>query len=89
MGVYVDKGLAPYKGMLMSHMVADTRKELMDMARRIKLNLRWIQSSNTYKEHFDLCQAKRREAIRMGATVIGSGDLARSLRDKRGHLCDE
>jgi len=68
MSVYVDAGRRAYRGMIMSHMLADSLDELHAMADRIGLKRAWYQGHGT--PHYDLCQAKRREAIKAGAVVI-------------------
>jgi len=54
----------------MSHMVADTREELVAMARAIGLNPKHIQKPSTPREHFDIAKAKRDLAIASGAVPI-------------------
>lgn len=84
MAVYVDKGRNPYRGMIMSHMLADTATELHAMAARVGLKRAWFQPGST--PHYDLCQAKRRLAIAAGAIEIDRkqlGELIRRLRAQR------
>ena len=57
--VYVDDFSHPYKGMQMSHMIADTQKELLDMVDKIGVQRKWIQDYGTSKEHFDICKSKK------------------------------
>ncbi|KVD35445.1 hypothetical protein WI84_16390 [Burkholderia ubonensis] len=54
----------------MSHLIADTRDELLDMARRIGLNVRHIQKPRTHGEHFDICMSYRKRAVTAGAVLI-------------------
>lgn len=54
----------------MSHLIADTREELVDMARTIGLNAKHIQKPRTHGEHFDIAKAKRDLAIAAGAIPI-------------------
>lgn len=54
----------------MSHMIADTREELVEMARTIGLNPRHIQKPRTHGEHFDIAMSKRELAIAAGAVPI-------------------
>lgn len=74
-GVYVDDGKEPYRGMLMSHLCADSTEELLAMADRIGIPRKWIQCSGTYREHFDVCQSKRTPG---GELRRGAGDQARA-----------
>ena len=83
MPVYVDNARLPYRKMIMCHMVADTHEELVEMADLIGVNRRWIQKEGTYAEHFDICLVKRNKAIKNGATVIDSRQLASILKRKR------
>ncbi|AEZ50855.1 hypothetical protein DC1_00037 [Burkholderia phage DC1] len=63
---------APFSGrtMKMSHMIADTHEELVEMARAIGLNPRHIQKRDTHGEHFDICLSYRKRAIAAGAVQI-------------------
>lgn len=70
MSVYVDDMEAPFRGMIMCHMIADTTDELLAMADRIGVLRRWIQYPGTWHEHFDISKGKRAEAVRNGAVQI-------------------
>lgn len=83
MSVYVDDYYAPYRGMRMCHMIADTHEELMAMALTICLWSGWIQNRGTYREHFDISTAKRKLAIRAGAIPISVKELGRKLLERR------
>lgn len=83
MAVYVDNARIPYGRMIMCHLVADTREELMEMARRIELPTKWLQHAGTYKEHFDVCLLKRAKAVWYGAHEISARELAEFLQKKR------
>lgn len=74
---------APYRGMVMCHMLADTTDELLAMADQIGVQRRWLQNPGTWREHFDISQSKRRLAIRAGAVEIDRKRLARLLKEKR------
>lgn len=54
----------------MSHMMADTRAELLFMVKRIGVSQKHIQDKGTKKEHFDVCFAKRERAIQLGAIPL-------------------
>jgi len=74
--VYVDDMRAGFGRMIMCHMVADTRVELLEMADRIGVDRKWIRKAGTPKEHFDICLSKRAVAIRLGAVGITQRELA-------------
>lgn len=57
-------------------MVADTQKELIEMATRIGVNAKWIQDAGTNREHFDVCISARKKAIEAGAIAINMRELA-------------
>jgi Protein of unknown function (DUF4031) len=77
MGVYVDDMKAPFRGMLMCHMSADSTEELLAMADKIKVARKWIQYPGTYREHFDICLSKRALAVSYGAEEVTQQKLAR------------
>jgi len=71
MAVYVDDMKAPYRGMLMCHMVADSDEELHAMAATIGVQRRWWQSpEKTSGSHYDIAQTKRALAVAAGAVEI-------------------
>lgn len=65
MTVYVDNARLPFRGMLMSHMLADTDDELRAMAQVVGLHDRWHQG-----DHFDINQDMRSIALANGAKQI-------------------
>ena len=69
--------------MLMCHMIADSHEELLEMAGKIGVDRKWIQSEGTYREHFDICKAKRGIAIKNGAVEVTSRQLAEKLKQKK------
>lgn len=83
MSVYVDDIRATYGRMRMCHMIADSIEELLAMADRIGVARRWLQKAWTADQHFDICLAKRRLAVRSGAIEITARDLVRRLRSRR------
>ena len=83
MAVYVDDMRAPYRGMIMCHMVADTTVELLDIADRIGVQRRWLQKAGTPQEHFDISMSKRALAVAAGAREVKRRELGRILRAKR------
>ena len=86
MSVYVDDMNAPFRGMKMCHLIADTTKELLAMVDKIGVQRKWIQDAGTKREHFDICLSKKELAIKYGAVEIEYGiELAKMLeRRDRG-----
>lgn len=56
-----------------SHMMADTTEELLAFAAKLRLRPEWIQYPGTWKEHFDVTDAKRYQAIKLGAVQLETG----------------
>lgn len=77
MTVYVDDMRAPYGRMIMCHMMADSSDELHAMADRIGVARKWCQRRGTWKEHYDVCQAKRKLAVAAGAVEITQREVVR------------
>lgn len=86
MSVYVDDMRAEFGEMTMCHMIADTRRELMEMVDKIGVQRKWIQRADTYQEHFDICLSKRKLAVREGAVELTQKELVRRMVCKRDQL---
>lgn len=84
MTVYVDPAIYPFGRMMMCHMIADSRDELLTMARRIGVAAKWLQHEGTDREHFDVCKSKRAEAVTAGAREVTGRELAMLIRARRG-----
>lgn len=82
MSVYVDGMQAKFSRMIMCHMIADSKKELLHMVDKIGVDRKWIQKEGTYSEHFDVCLSKRNLAIKHGARVISTRKLVRKMMDR-------
>jgi len=82
MAVYVDDMQAPFGGMKMCHMIADTREELIAMVDTIGVNRKWIQKAGTPREHFDICLSKRKLAVAAGAVEVSMRELVERMRSK-------
>lgn len=81
MAVYVDAANVPYRGMLMSHLWADDRNELLAMARVIGLDARWLQAPPRASwVHFDVCRDKRAMALKAGAVAATTRDAVEHRR---------
>ena len=69
--VYVDTMRAPFRGMIMCHMFADTDCELHAMAERIGVARKWFQEPpHASWKHYDISLSKRALAVKHGARVI-------------------
>lgn len=82
MAVYVDDMKAKYRNMVMCHMIADTHEELIKMAKRIGIDLKWIQNEGAPREHFDICNAKKRDAVEKGAVQITQKELSLKIQSR-------
>lgn len=85
MTVYVDDMRAPYGGMIMCHMIADSEDELHAMADRIGVARRWYQG-----DHYDISLSRRALAVRFGAREITMRQLGCMVANRRmcGRLGD-
>jgi hypothetical protein len=79
MSVYVDDMRAPFRRMVMCHMLADSSEELHAMARAIGVARRWFQG-----DHYDICLTKRAHAVRLGAKEITLRQAVQIRRANRG-----
>ena len=84
MAVYVDDMQAEFRGMKMSHMMADTHAELLAMADQIGVDRKWLQKPGTVHEHFDIAESKKRRAIRAGAVQVTRKQLGDFIMARRG-----
>lgn len=79
MSVYVDDmykiSLGNFGRMKMSHLVADSTEELLEMVNKIGVNPKWIQHPGTADEHFDISISKRELAIKNGAIPVPMREL--------------
>jgi hypothetical protein len=70
-----------------SHLMSDepsgASNELVGFAVRLGLRPQWIQHPGTPKEHFDLTDAKRDLALRLGARAIGYGREGSALMEAK------
>lgn len=80
MAVYVDDMRAKFGRMVMCHMLADTDEELHAMADRIGVNRKWFQG-----DHYDICGAKRQDAVRFGAREITQREAVGIRSKRRAH----
>ncbi len=81
MTVYVDDMEAPFRGMIMCHMIADTTGELLGMADKIGVRRKWLQYGREpgHHEHFDIALSKRALAVKAGAVEVTQFELIKIL----------
>lgn len=84
--VYIDNmytlSLGQFGRMKMSHMIATTQEELLEMVDKIGVQRKWIQNKGTLGEHFDIAIVKRKLAIAAGAREVHWRDYA-AMIEKR------
>lgn len=81
--VYVDDMRAPFGRMIMCHMIADTSKELHDMADKIGVARKWVQNAGSYDEHYDIALSARAEAVKHGAKEITWRECGKTIFERR------
>lgn len=88
MAVYVDDHRVPWRGDRWSHLLADTTEELHAFAALLGLPPRRFhhKPARPWKDHYDVPEAKRREAIGLGAEPIPFARAAQILRARRQAL---
>ena len=84
MAVYVDHMKAGFGRMKMSHMVADSIEELLEMADRIGVARKWFQPGS--HPHFDVAQSKRALAVRAGAIEVDRKELVDVMKRYRERM---
>lgn len=89
MAVYVDDmytiSLGQFGRMKMSHLMADTTEELLQMVDKIGVQRKWIQEQGNKLEHFDIAMGKRESAINNGAISVGMRILARAAVNRESN----
>jgi uncharacterized protein DUF4031 len=70
MTVYVDDANIPFRGMIMSHLWADTLPELLAMVDAIGVQRKWLQRPPKASwVHFDISFGKKKLAIARGTVL--------------------
>lgn len=68
MAVYVDTARHPYRGMIMCHLWADSREELLAFVDQIGIARRWVQEPPRASWlHFDINLTHKQRALAAGA----------------------
>ena len=83
MALYVNHARHPYRGMRMSHLLADSTEELEEASKRLGLPEGCVQHPGTHKEHLDVSETKRSLAIAMGAHPVTSREIGEMIRRRR------
>ena len=88
--LYVDNARIPFQHMKMSHLMADTPKELQDAETSLGIPKGSIQNPGQPNEHLDISHTKRREAITLlAANEVSSRQLVRMVQAKRAKIAAE
>jgi hypothetical protein len=89
MAVYVDdmykNPIGQFGRLKMSHLIADTPEELLEMVDKIGVQRKWIQHPGTKEEHFDIAMVKRELAIKYGAIPMGMYELCKMWLARKGN----
>ncbi|MGI8593331.1 MAG: DUF4031 domain-containing protein [Solirubrobacteraceae bacterium] len=90
MAVYVDDYRILWRGREWSHLIADSTEELHGFAARLgRAELRFHHKpARPWKDHYDVPETKRAQAIRLGAKPITPREAAQMLRARRLVLRD-
>lgn len=85
MAVYLDDYRVPWRGREWSHLIADSTEELHGFAARLgRRHLRFHHKpARPWKDHYDVPEKKREQALRLGAKSITSREAAQMLRARR------
>lgn len=87
MAVYVDDMRKPVRlnrrTANWSHLYADTSQELHDFAAELGLRAVWLQYAGTWKEHYDVTDTTRKEAIKKGAIAVTYRETARYMQERK------
>ncbi len=85
--VYVDPAIWPWRGRRWCHLRADDPEELFAFAALLGLPRAWLQATpgRPWKDHYDLPEDLRFQAVALGAVeidVAGAARLTRRLRER-------
>jgi len=86
MAVYVDNVRIPFRGMRMSHMIADSLDELHAMAHSIGMKREWFQQTSF--PHYDVSDERRAAAVALGAVAVERKELVLAMRRYRAALTE-
>lgn len=78
MSVYVDDAQHVFRGMKMSHLIADSEVELHAFAERLGLRREWFQDHRT--PHYDISASVRLRARSLGALLVSQREMVKIVR---------
>lgn len=85
LNVYVGTMEFPFGRMLMSHLASPNLEALHDLSQAIGIKRKWFQDKTrqdkTYP-HYDICKAKKKEAIRLGVIEIDDRELIKRCYER-------
>jgi hypothetical protein len=86
--VYVDRPVWEWRGRRWCHLLADTDEELHAFAAELGLRRAWFQQTEgrPWKDHYDLPEEVRAEAVRAGAVEVDLRHVAAHLRARRARM---
>ena len=88
MAVYVDQPVWEWRGRRWCHLLADTDEELHAFAEALGLKRAWFQHRDEmpWKDHYDIPDELRAEAIRAGAVEVDLRHVAAHVRSRRKRM---
>jgi hypothetical protein len=88
LAVYVDQPVWEWRGRHWCHLLADTDEELHTLAAALGLKRQWFQHSpeRPWKDHYDIPDELRGEALRAGAVEVDLRHVAAHLRARRARM---
>lgn len=88
--LYVDDMKWPLARMIMSHMMADSPEELRSACDSLGLKRGYIQHPGTWREHLDVSQTKRDQAVKqLGAREVTQREMAMMRMERRAREQNE
>jgi len=70
MAIYVDELVWESRGRMWCHLLADSRDELHRFARDLPSSSFHARPARPWRDHYDLTEAARRQAVKLGAIEI-------------------
>ena len=88
LAVYVDEPLWESRGRRWCHLLADGPEELHAFAGRLGLRRAWFQTraGRPWKDHYDLPEEVRAQAVHAGAVEVDLRHVAAHLRTRRARM---